>query len=174
MDLEHQKDPLSTKKLLKGYGACETTKLILGWIVDTKAETIQLPSHLADRLHEILHIFAPDYKIVSIKIWQKLLRELHIMVLAIPGGPEISSSLQDAISKSTSEVRIRLNQSVHYFLSNFCLLASQLDLRPTIISKIVPGEPDYLGAADAAGVGMGGVWLIDSSQSPAMLHPPLL
>ena len=96
------------------------------------------------------------------------------MVLAIPGGPEISSSLQDAISKSTSEVRIRLNQSVHYFLSNFCLLASQLDLRPTIISKIVPGEPDYLGAADAAGVGMGGVWLIDSSHSPAMLHPPLL
>jgi hypothetical protein len=39
-DSPFQKDPISTKKLLKGDAAWTTRKSILGWTVDTIARTI--------------------------------------------------------------------------------------------------------------------------------------
>jgi hypothetical protein len=174
LDPDHRKDPISIKKLLKGDGAWETTKLILGWLVDTIAGTIRLPVHRFDRLQEILKDFHPERKRASIKSWHKLLGELRSMVLAIPGGHGLFSTLQDALSKSTLEGRIRLTRPVHDFLQDFRLLASQLAARPTRIAEIIPGEPDYMGSADAAGIGMGGVWLPDTGQSHAASHPPIL
>ena len=124
---EHQRDPISTKNLFKSNCLWENNKLILGRLVDTIAGTIQLPSHRADRFHEILHVFAPYCNNNSIRIWQKLLGEIRSMVLAIPGGLGILSTLQDALSKVSSEGLIRLTQLLHDFSADFRPLASQLD-----------------------------------------------
>ena len=43
-------EAVSMKKLLKGDGAWETRKLILGWIVDTVRQTIELPRKSQARL----------------------------------------------------------------------------------------------------------------------------
>ena len=96
------------------------------------------------------------------------------MVLAIPGGIDIFSTLQDVLFKSTLEGFIRLTQPMHTLLEDFRLLASQLDSRTARISEILPGEPDYLGLAYASGVGMGGICLPDPRQSPAIFQTPLL
>jgi hypothetical protein len=59
-------------------------------------------------------------------------------------------------------------------LQDFRLLASQLHIRPTRIAEIIHGPTDYLGAADAAVTGMGGVWLPDPNLNPMVSHPPIL
>ena len=96
------------------------------------------------------------------------------MVVAIPGGLGLFLTLQDALSKGTPEGRIHLTRPVHDFLADFRLLDSQLDLWPTRIAEIITDKPDYLGAAGAAGVGMGEVWIPDTSKSHALLYPSLL
>jgi hypothetical protein len=40
----HQ-EPLSIKKLLKGDGCWGTSKMILGWLIDTVKQTLELPPH---------------------------------------------------------------------------------------------------------------------------------
>jgi len=47
-----KKDPNSLKKLLKGNGVLLTTKIVLGWLIDTVAGTIKLPPHRLKRLHD--------------------------------------------------------------------------------------------------------------------------
>lgn len=44
-DNPHRQEPASVKKLLKGDATWCTLKTILGWVVDTEAETVQLPPH---------------------------------------------------------------------------------------------------------------------------------
>ena len=52
-----KKDPNSLKKLLKGDGALLTIKIILGWLIDTVARTIELPPHRLERLYKLLGAF---------------------------------------------------------------------------------------------------------------------
>jgi hypothetical protein len=62
-------------KLLKGDGCWATTKLLLGWIIDTVCQTLELPPHRYKRLCSIfddLH----GAKRPSLKAWQKVLGEL--------------------------------------------------------------------------------------------------
>ena len=44
-DDQWKMDPISLKKLLKGDGSWETTKVVLGWLINTVAGTIKLPPH---------------------------------------------------------------------------------------------------------------------------------
>jgi len=44
------KEPISVKKMLQGDASWETTKVVLGWLIDTIRQTIQLPSHHLERL----------------------------------------------------------------------------------------------------------------------------
>jgi len=47
------KEPISVKKMLQGNASWETTKVVLGWLIDTVRQTIQLPSHHLECLHVI-------------------------------------------------------------------------------------------------------------------------
>ncbi|EJK59234.1 hypothetical protein THAOC_20571, partial [Thalassiosira oceanica] len=68
-DDEWKKDPISlrpqVKKLLKGDGALETTKVILGWLVDILAGTIELPPCRVACLHEMSDAFPRTRKTCS-------------------------------------------------------------------------------------------------------------
>ena len=48
------KEPISESKLLKGDACWSTTKVILGWTLDTLRGTIELPAHRKLRLNDIL------------------------------------------------------------------------------------------------------------------------
>lgn len=160
----HQ-EPISIKKLLKGDGCWGTSKILLGWLIDTAAQTLTLPPHRYERLCAIFDDLR-GRKRVSLKTWQQVLGELRSMVLAIPGGRGLFSTLQTGILHSDRN-RVRLDSHVRAQLDDFEALAADLHLRPTRLAEIVPDLPSGIGAVDAAKPGMGGVWFVDGA-------PPLL
>jgi hypothetical protein len=157
-DGPHRKEPASVKKLKQGDGYWCTRKMVLGWIIDTVQMTIELPPHRMARLQTLLASIPPHQKRTTVKKWQQLLGELRSMTLALPGSRGLFSLLQEAL-RHHSDGRIRLSQGVHHAISDFHWLANELATRPTRLFEIVPQpEPELLGAADASGLGMGGVW----------------
>jgi hypothetical protein len=171
-DNEHRKEPASTKKLLQGDAHWSTRKLVLGWIIDTLLMTLELPQHRKDRLQEILRGIPSLQKRVSVLKWQQILGKLRSMSIAIPGLRGLFSLLQEAL-RHPSDGRIRLSQGVHDTLDDLRWLANDLSTRPTRLYEIVPQpDPELLGAQDASGLGMGGVWFAASSkllERPALL-----
>jgi len=159
-DDEWKMDPISVKKLLKGDGSWETTKVVLGWLVDTVAGTIELPPHRVTRLHEMLAAFPRTRRTCSKKDLQKLVGELRSMVVAIPGGIGCMSWLQDQLKGAKD--RVYLNRHFKDAIDDFRLLADDVCSRPTRIAEIMPEPPLHVGCCDAARQGMGGVWLPDA------------
>jgi hypothetical protein len=156
-DNPFRKEPASEKKLAQGDGFWETRKLVLGWIIDTVAMTIELPAHRRDRLRLILDSIPPDQKRTSVRKWQQLLGELRSMAIAIPGSKGLFSWMQETL-KHRSDERIRLTRSIHDCIHNFKALDRDLTSRPTRLFEIVPQDaPEILGASDACGYGLGGI-----------------
>ena len=63
LDLEdspHRKQPISINKLKKGDCSWDEVKTILGWEINTKLGTINLPFHRVDLLLEILAMFPAE------------------------------------------------------------------------------------------------------------------
>lgn len=160
LDDSWKKDPISLKKLLKGDGALETTKVILGWLVDTVAGTIALPPHRVQRLHDMLAAFPRSRKTCSKKDLHKLVGELRSMIVAIPGGLGCLSWLQERLRSAPD--RVYLNSQFKDAIDDFRWLATDIANRPTRIAEMIPEAPSYVGTSDASGRGMGGVWLPDA------------
>jgi hypothetical protein len=119
-DNAHRQEPASIKKMLKGYATRATRKVVLGWLLDTLAMTVQLPSHRVTHWFEILDYITPKQHRTTVNKWQKLLVELRSMVLAIPGGRGLFRVIQDALrTKGEQGNRIRLSSAVHLVLADF-------------------------------------------------------
>jgi hypothetical protein len=157
-DGPHCKEPISITKLLKGDASWETTKTILGWIIDTVTMTLTFPKSRLQRLATILADIPRSQKRLSIKQWHCLLGELWSMSFAIPGARGLFSHLQAALA-SQQQGRLRLARGFHDALDNFRWLRDDLQNRPTRLSELVPMTPTVVGTHDASGTGAGGVWL---------------
>ena len=83
-------EAVSLEMLLKGDVAWETRKLLLGWIVDTVRQTIELPPHRKITLAAIFSDLASMSR-VSQKKWQLHLGKLRFVSVAIPGSAGDSS-----------------------------------------------------------------------------------
>jgi hypothetical protein len=134
--------------------------------------TIELPPHRVARLLELLASIAPTQKRIRVVQWHQLLGELRSMLLGIPGAQGLFSVLQEAF-RHQKDNRVHLSQSVHAFLDDFRWLAQDLTGRPTRLAEILPQDPAAVGAIDAAGAGMGGVWYVESTAPRRQRdHPP--
>jgi hypothetical protein len=80
----HRNEAVSLKKLRKGDGSWSTRKEILGWIIDSVRQTIELPPHQKQVLASIFTELA-GCKRVSNKSWQRYLGQLRFVSTAIPG-----------------------------------------------------------------------------------------
>ena len=169
-DPPKRQEPASVKKLLKGDGYWATRHIILGWLIDTVRMTIELPPHRVERLLAILASIAPNQKRIQLSLWHQVLGELRSMLLGLPGAKGLFSVLQEAL-RHTSDKRVRLSRVVHTFLDDFRWLAQDLASRPTRLAEILPQEPSAIGAVDAAGTGMGGVWFVESDAPARRSHP---
>lgn len=165
-----RQEPISEKKLRKGDARWSTRKVILGWVLDTVAQTIELPERRLLRLQEILASVPPTKKRISTKAWHQVLGELRSMVLAIPGLKGMFSVLQEAL-RHQSQRRIRLTRSSHDFLDDIRYLAQDLHNRPTRFREIVPTPIQLIGACDAAKAGMGGVFF-PPNHAPCLWRAP--
>jgi hypothetical protein len=92
----HRKDTVSRTKLQQGDGTWATSKVMLGWLLDTSDKTLRLPQHKADRLVHLVEEFLP-LKRTSRQRWQQLLGELRHIATAIPGAKYLFSILQHVL-----------------------------------------------------------------------------
>ena len=152
-----RREPVSLKKLRQGDCTWSTVKLVLGWVIDTVAMTINLPPHRVERLWEILDSIPKSQKRTSIKKWHKVLGELRSMSIALPGTRNLFGQLQKALSDSNGG-RVTLKRGVHQALDDFRWIANDLASRPSRIAEIVPLTPVAEGHHDASGKGAGGIW----------------
>jgi len=165
LDAPNRKEVISRSKLANGDGTWSTQKLVLGWLLNTANKTLQLPLHKAERLSQLLSTFLP-LKRTSRRRWQQLLGELRHMAIAIPGAKYLFSILQHVLVDQPTSSRLRLKPNVTASLQDWQLLAQNLAKTPTPIQSLVPTPPSFLGAVDASGAGLGGVWL------PTPIAPP--
>jgi len=159
-----RREPISQKKLNQGDASWKTTGTILGWLVDTVAGTVRLPPHRLERLSSLLSDLMCR-RSSSVTQWHRLLGELRSMVLALPGGEGLFSPLQAELQRHRQLSPLRsfpLSATTLQCLQQWRLLAQSLADRPTAIADLVPGPPHFVGACDASGAGMGGVWFPSS------------
>ena len=163
-------EPASVKKLKKGDGTWSTLKVILGWLIDSLAQTIRLPQHRCERLLSILESL-DGRKRVTTREWHKVLGELRSMSLAVPGARGLFSALQTGFRQKEAAYRIRIDRNMRTQLDDFKNLALDLHTRPTHLAEIIPDTPSGIGACDASGMGAGGVWLCPDVQ-PILWRDP--
>jgi hypothetical protein len=171
-DNPFRKEPNSIKKLAQGDACWSTQKIVLGWLIDTKRRTIELPPHRVDRLNHILSSFPKNQRRTSRRKWQQLVGELRSMVLALPGGRGLFSQLQSVLTypgNAKPSDRLRLTRAVHDQLDDFRFLAQELSSRPTRWGELVDSDPVFIGAVDASGIGMGGVWFHYANHTAPLL-----
>ena len=86
----------------------------------------------------------------------------------LPGIRGLFSLFQHALTSATSRNRVKLSAAVHLFLTDFKHIVNQLHTCPARFRELVPTPPTFIGACDASGHGMGGVWF------PPSPFPPIL
>ena len=94
-----------------------TWKVVLGWLINTICQTIELPPHRVDRFLEILASVPPDQTRIALTKWQQLLGELRSMALGLPGAQGLFSHLQEAFRHHDGK-RVQLNRGVHAAVSD--------------------------------------------------------
>ena len=158
-DNPNRQEPISLKKLRKGDCTWSTNKQILGWILDTVAQTIELPPHRIQRLAEILDSVPPTQKRIGVTKWHQILGELRSMALALPGSRHLFGHMQHAFTTQKGS-RLALKKGVHQSIQDFKWLLKNIADRPTRIAEIVPLLASALGHHDASAHGAGGVWFV--------------
>ena len=91
------------------------------------------------------------------------------MALALPGSNGCFSFLQHALTES--DFNILITENMHQQLRDLLIIAKEITSRPTHLNEIVPKNPSYFGAVDAAKGGMGGVWLPPSHMVSNSIQP---
>jgi hypothetical protein len=166
---DNRNEAVSLKKLLGGDGSWGTRKLILGWIIDSARQTIELPPHRKQVLCDIFTELQ-GLRRISAKKWSSILGRLRFVSTAISGSAGLLSALQVAQNRTTDN-RVRLSTFVHSNIDTFGRLAASLCSRPTHLAEIVPQLPTLLGATDAARAGMGGMYFDHTGQGYYWRHP---
>ena len=126
---EARREAVSLKKIKKGDGSWATRKGMLGWVVDTVRQTLELPPHRKEALAKIFGELKAA-KRISAKRWSKILGKLRFVSIAIPGSSGTFSALQLALNRS-KDGRIRITKSLRAHIDTLASLAASLSHRPT-------------------------------------------
>ena len=160
-DEDDNEDPVSLKKLLKGDGAWELRKELLGWIFDGRYKTIELaPSKVADRLALLDDCLkqARRGKSIPMDTFQKLVGKLQDTAMGIPGGAGLMTPLNNALKGSKKYIKIGKASPLFYHLADWKFLIMAATKAPTKCRELVSMEtPGYVGIVDSSKGGVGGV-----------------
>ena len=149
-------DPISEKKIDKGEGHWKYKKEILGWLIDGRKSTIQLPADKRNKILEQLRTFS-RYKFCTLNAMQKLAGRLQHASFALPGGWGLFSEIQKAMQGNPTFISI--TDELRECFSDFKCIIKQVARVPTHVLQLVHNQPDFLGYSDACKHGAGGVWM---------------
>jgi hypothetical protein len=151
------KDPISLKKLEKDDARWDPRKEILGFLIDGRARTIQLPADkAADITTEIRRVLSK--KRVTLKRYRRIVGKLRHVALIMPGTRGIFSPLNKALKGDPAVIGLGTKSEVRHALLDLASLVADLASRPTKIKELIPGLDAYRGYCDACAAGTGGVW----------------
>ena len=168
-DLPGATEPLSDKKLGQGDGSLNPRKLILGWLIDALKKTLELPLRRQQRILSLLAEFL-GRKRCTLLSWQKLLGELRFVSPGVAGSRGLFGILQVPLVRKTKG-RIRITRHIRLLLTTFKQLVEDLSSRPTHLSEIIAELPKVVGAMDACGYGLGGVYFANDHSPKVWRHP---
>jgi hypothetical protein len=155
--MEGTKDPISEKKLHKGDGRWDTTKEILGYILDGIARTIQLPQDRADDLLKEVHALLKK-KCVPLKRFRSLVGRLQHAARILPVAKAFFTPLYNALRGLPSHIGLGSKSEVRQALIDVAVVIRDLARRPTHVSELTQHDLHYTGYCDASAFGAGGVW----------------
>jgi hypothetical protein len=148
-------DPISKKKLDKGEGVWSHCKEILGWDLDGKNFTIQLPPAKCDaivlQIRKMLKLTR-----TSLNKYQKITGKLQHASFGIPCGRALFSPLQMAMRNNPKF--INLTEDLRQIFLDWTFMIRFMKNHPTSVLQLVTNYPDYVGHSDACGLGCGGTW----------------
>ena len=133
---EKRHEALSLKKMKQGDGSWTTRKHLLGWIVDSLRQTLELSSRRKLELSKILASLCKANR-VSKKRWERVLGKLRWLAVAIPGSHGLLGALQLAQNRCSTN-RIRVTPELKDHLYELARLSVSLQQRPTYLPEIVP------------------------------------
>jgi hypothetical protein len=152
----HGGDPISEKKMLAGDGQWAYKKEILGWVLDGKNYTLELPDGKAKKIQILIKALIKR-KSSALSQFQTMAGKLQHAAFGLPGGKGLFSPIYNAMKGDPTE--IPLTPELVQTLQDWRVLLQQIDSRPTSVLELMPKEPWYIGYCDACGFGAGGVWI---------------
>jgi hypothetical protein len=151
------KDPVSQKKLEKGDARWMLRKTILGFLLDGRNRTVELPADkAADILKEVKRVTSKPQ--VPLKRFQKIVGKLRHVARILPAAKGLFTPLNNTMKGSPKSIGMTKDSAVRVALLDLAMLTRALADRPTHVKEIVPQPPDFIGLCDASGFGAGGVW----------------
>ena len=157
-------DSIAHKKLVEGDGLWSTRKEVLGWEVDGRNYTIQLPRK---KCAAILTLTRKCCKLqcAPLKLFQKLAGKLQHASLAIPSGRSLFTPIDMAMKNDPATVVI--DDNLRQCLHDWRFLVQCLAQKPTHMRQLVTRPPTFISYTDACKLGAGGVWCSGTTD----LHP---
>jgi hypothetical protein len=151
------KDPISEKKLEKGDARFLIDKEILGFLLDGRARTVQLPRKKADHIiQEITRILKKTS--VPIKRYLSVIGKIRHAAQIIPVAKGLMSPLNAALRGDPKHVGLGKKSLARAALRDLKDIIGSLAERPTHVSELVVYPPVAEGLVDASSLGAGGVW----------------
>ena len=89
-------EPISFKKLCKGYAVWNMHKVVLKWSINTAKQVLTLPDDFNSNLFSLIDTIPPSASRCSRRSWHKLLGNLRITVPDIAGAAGIFTRLHHA------------------------------------------------------------------------------
>ena len=106
------KDSISLKKAWQGDGFWTLQKEILGWILNSKAGTFQLPSRRLKELKALLDIL-PTRRRIAVPKLRSLIFKLRSMHLVVPGTIGHFFYIQENLTKAVTGTLAYLSKALH-------------------------------------------------------------
>jgi hypothetical protein len=151
------KDPISEKKLGKGDARWDTHKEILGYWLDGRARTVQLPPSRADALLKELKSILKK-KRIPLKRFRSIAGRLQHAARILPAAKAFFTPINNALRGFPTFIGLSRHGEVRRALLDIAVLIRNLASRPTHVRELVQNSLDYVGYCDASGFGAGGVW----------------
>jgi hypothetical protein len=130
--------------------------MVLGYMLDGKAQTIRLPTDKAERiLTELRRVLRKNR--ITLKRYQSLVVKLRHAANILPAARSLFTPLNNALQGDPLWISLGKTTEVRSTFQNFLTIIQDLERRRTHVSEVVFGSDGSFGSVDACAKRAGGV-----------------
>jgi len=149
------KETIAQSKLDNSDGEWNYVKEILGWIIDEKHYTIQLPLKKCQKITALIKAIVKNPR-CHLKKFQVLAGKLQHASYGIPGGAGHFSPIDMAATQAKDDIVI-ITDHLKAKLLDWRALVNSFKTTPTPVQLLLADWPNYINYTDSCGIGAGGV-----------------